>query len=409
MDRRWPQTTAALLLFSLLTGCGGSYFVPMELAPSHVETTLLRSEPQDDPMLHVTTHADGLGWQIQARQAWIDYHQVAEREYWNGFEYRSADGAGGQIAIRALSVISCPASVVAHVFVRMGRLIGLLDGPEPTWRIIKGYCVAPLLGFNPSTETQGSRPGPVHDPTEVRERLIRPVTDGRVQIRWVHRRFDPIGLEYALTSSRPTVDIRLRELAPVLLRTHSADVLAEGALEVAIMTDQTTTREAIPITPATLTAALASDLVRRPEREWPSPLRVRIETRNQELADAAQLTLTDLRIPAVTRGKSARPLKSVQAKEVSPRYEDGLPSSIGHWTGANVLVALTATLLTSTTQLFSVSASSIETGLLLGQFTVEGSTGRAPEVISAIRAQLALLLIPEGPAPRRGTIIAERR
>lgn len=409
MDRRWPQTTAALLLFSLLTGCGGSYFVPMELAPSQVETILLRSEPQDYPTIHITTHADGLGWQIQARQAWVDHKQIAEREYWNGFEYRPPATAARRVLFTAGTVISCPGSLLAHLIVRGSYFVGLMDKAEPTWHLIKAYCIAPLLGFDPSSERTAQQPGPVHDPTEVQESVIRPVTDGRVQIRWVHRRLDPVGIEYPLTSSRPTIDVRLRELAPVLLRAHSADVLAEGSFEVALMTDQTTIRDAIPITPATLTAALGSDLVRRPERDWPSPLRVRIETRNQELADATQLTLTDLRIPVVTRGKSARPLKSVQAKETSPRYQDGLPSSIGHWTGANVLVALTATPLTSTTQLFSVSASSIETGLLLGQFTVEGSTGRAPEVISAIRAQLALLLIPEGPAPRRGTIIEERR
>ena len=409
MDPRWPTTSSVILLIGLLSGCGGSYFVPMELAPSQVETTVLRSEPSDDPTLHVTTHADGLGWQFQARQAWIDHQEVVEREYWNGFEYRSANSAGRQIALTAGTVISCPGSLLAHLFLRARYWMGLLERGEPTWHPIKAYCVAPLLGFDPSTERTTQRPGPVHDPTEVREHVIRPVTDGRLQIRWIHRRFDPVGLEYPLTSSRLTVDVRLRELAPVLLRAHSADVLAEGSFEIVLMTGDTTVREPLPITTTTLTAALASDLVRRPTRDWPTPLRVRIETSNQELAKAAQMTLTDLRIPVVTRGTSARPLQSVQTKEVSPRYQDGLPTSIGQWTGANVLLALTATPLTPTTHLFSVSVSSIETGLLLGQFTVEGSNGRAPEVTSAIRGQLALLLTPEGPATRRGTMIEDRR
>ncbi|HSF69848.1 MAG TPA: hypothetical protein VLA47_05670 [Nitrospira sp.] len=408
MDPRWAKGSSTIFLISLLTGCGGSYFVPMELAPSRVETTFLRSEPQDDPTLHVNTHADGLGWQIQARQAWIDHQQVAEREYWNGFEYRPAVSAGRRMLLTAGTVISCPGSFLAHLIVRGSYFLGLLDKAEPTWRLIKAYCVAPLLGFDPSTESTAQRPGPVHDPTEVQERVIRPVTDGRVQIRWIHRRFDPVGAEYPLTSSSPTTDVRLRELAPVLLRAHAPDVLTEGSFEIALMTDKTTVREPLPITTTTLTA-LASDLVRRPNGDWPTPLRVRIETRNPELAEAAQITLTDLRIPIATRGSSARPLQSVQAKEVSPRYQDGLPTSIGHWTGANVLLALTAMLLTPTTQLFSVSVSSIETGLMLGQFTVEGSDARAPEVSSAIRGQLALLLTPEGPATRRGTMIEDRR
>ena len=163
------------------------------------------------------------------------------------------------------------------------------------------------------------------------------------------------------------------------------------------------------ITPATLTAALASDLVRRPPRDWPAPLRVRIEAKQQELADLAQLTLTELQIPVVTRGASARPLQNVQAKEVSPRYLDGLPTSVGHWTGANVVLAVTSTPVTPTTRLFSVSVSSVETGLLLGQFTVEGSDARAPEVSGVLRGQLSLLLSPEGTATRRGTMIEDRR
>ena len=409
MDPRWAKGSSAIFLISLLTGCGGSYFVPMELAPSRVETTFLRSEPQDHPTVHVDTHTDGLGWQVQTRQGWIDHQQVAEREYWNEWEYRPPATTGRQIVLAAGTVMSCPGSLLAHLIVRGSYFMGLMDKPEPTWHLIKAYCVAMVLGFDPSTERTAQRSGPVHDPTEVREHVIRPVTDGRVQFRWIHRRFNPVGIEYPLTSSKPTVDIRLRELAPVLLQAHSADVLAEGTFEIALMTGDTTVREPLPIATTTLTAALASDLVRRPSSDWPTPLRVRIETRNPELADAAQITLTDLHIPIATRRNAARPLQSVQAKEVSPRYQDGLPASIGHWTGANVLLALTAMPLTLTTQLFSVSVSSIETGLMLGQFTVEGSDARAPEVSSAIRAQLALLLTPEGPATRRGTMIEDRR
>ena len=409
MDPHWLKTSAVTLLLLFLAGCGGSYFVPMELSPARVETTFLRSEPDDAPSVHITTHADGLGWQVQARQAWIDHQEVAEREYWKGFEYQPAQSTGRQIFLTAGTVISCPGSLLAHLFIRGSRLLGLLDPPESTWRLIKAYCVAPLTGFDPATESEVVRPGPVHDPTEVREHVIRPVTEGRIQLRWVHRRYDPVGLEYPLNASRQTVDVRLREFAPVLLRAHAADVLAEGTFEFALITEQATVREVVAITPATLTAALASDLVRRPPRDWPAPLRVRIEAKQQELADLAQLTLTELQIPVVTRGASARPLQNVQAKEVSPRYLDGLPTSVGHWTGANVVLAVTSTPVTPTTRLFSVSVSSVETGLLLGQFTVEGSDARAPEVSSALRGQLSLLLSPEGTATRRGTMIEDRR
>jgi hypothetical protein len=132
MDPHRPTTSSVILLIGLLSGCAGSYFVPMELAPSRIQTTHLGSEPSDGPTLHVLTHAAGLGWQLQARQEWIDREQVAEQEYWKGFTYRSADSTGRQIALTAGTAISCPGSVLDHLVIRTSRLMGLLDGPEPT-------------------------------------------------------------------------------------------------------------------------------------------------------------------------------------------------------------------------------------------------------------------------------------
>jgi len=65
--------------------------------------------------------------------------------------------------------------------------------------------------------------------------------------------------------------------------------------------------------------------------------------------------------------------------------------------------------MTETTHLLVATASSIETGLVLGQFTLEGRAGLTPDVASTLRAQLTQLLTGDGLAVRRGTMIEERR
>ena len=396
-------------VLSLLAGCANSYFVPMELAPSKITATPLGSEPVGSPTLHVITHADGLGWQVTASQEWTEREAIAEQEYWRGLVYRRADNGAAQVGYTAATVITCPGSVLAHVFIRMFRIMGLVDRAEPTWRHVKGLCIAPLLGFDPSSGSWEERPGPGHEATEVQRRVTKPVTDGRVQIRWTHARWDAVGAEYPL-NKRAAVDVRLREVGTVLLRTHDSTTLRQGQFELALLTPNGgTVRESLPISLSTVTAALESDLVRQPLAQWPTPLRVRIDAQDPRLATLAQQVLTELRIPVVTRGSSAAPLQAAQGQEVSPLFDDGQRPTIGHWTGANVVLSLTSVPVTSTTQFISVSASAIETGLLLGQFSQEGPSVTAPEVASAVRGQLALLMTPDGPAPRRGTLIEERR
>ncbi|MCP9447902.1 MAG: hypothetical protein NNA22_10090, partial [Nitrospira sp.] len=84
-------TSGLLLSISLLAGCADSYFVPLELASSKITTTPLGSDPVGSPTLHVITHADGLGWQVTARQEWIEREAIAEQEYWRGLVYRRAN------------------------------------------------------------------------------------------------------------------------------------------------------------------------------------------------------------------------------------------------------------------------------------------------------------------------------
>lgn len=390
-----------------LTGCGTTYFVPMAVAPSKIDTQPLGSEPIGSPQIHVMTHPDGFGWQVSASQDWIENEQRTEQEYWKGLTYRKADTLTAQIGYTASAALTCPSSLMAHIMIRMYHLMGLFDRAEPTWTLIKQLCVAPLLGLDPTSGIDDTQPGPALSTTRIQRHLRRPLAAGRLQIRWTHPRWDPVGTEYPLTTT--PIDIRLRELAAVLLRTHSPDILREGQIEVALFTiDGRTAHEPLPIGVSTLTAALGHDLVRRPQQDWPNPMRIRIEATNPQLATLAHTVLSELQIPMVTRGRNMTALQAVQRQEVSPMFDESLPSSIGHWTGANVLLALTATALTPTTQLFTVSASAIETGELLGQFTLEGARVTDLPVASALRGQLRLLMFPGGTAVRRGTFIEER-
>jgi hypothetical protein len=410
MPHRLRYGWSLLVWLTLLTGCANSYFVPMELAPSRIERTPAGTEPASRPILHVITHSDGLGWQVSATQEWIDREHVTEQEFWKGWVYTPAKNSAVQAGYTAGTVITCPGSILAHVFIRMIRVVGLLDQAEPTWHYIKGLCVAPLLGLDPTTPQWQTQAGPTHDVTPVSQRVTRPLTAGRLQLRWMHKHFDPVGTEYVITKESPTLDIRLREVAAVLLPTHHPDILRQGQLEITLHTSEGfTITTPISISPATLKTALESDLIRRPVSDWPTSLRIRLETQDSTLTSLTQTLLTELRLPIVTRGTTATSLYAAQNQEVSPLFQEEASNSIGHWTGATVLLSLTSTRITETTNLFVATASSIETGLILGQFTLEGRAGLSPEVASTLRAQLTQLLTGDGLAVRRGTMIEERR
>lgn len=410
MPHRLRYNWSLLAWLTLLTGCANSYFVPMELAPSHIERTPAGTEPAGRPILHVITHSDGLGWQVSATQDWIDREHVTEQEYWKGWVYTPAKNSAVQAGYTAGTVITCPGSILAHVFIRMIRVVGLLDQAEPTWHYIKGLCVAPLLGLDPTTPQWKTQTGPTHDVTPVSQRVIRPLTDGRLQLRWMHKHLDPVGTEYLITSKSPTLAIRLREVAAVLLRTHHPDTLRQGQLEITLHTsDGFTITTPISISPSTLKTALESDLIRRPASDWPTSLRIRLETQDPALTSLTQTLLTELGLPSVTRGTTATSLYAAQNQEVSPLFQEGTSNSIGHWTGATVLLSLTSTRMTETTHLLVATANSIETGLVLGQFTLEGRAGLTPDVASTLRAQLTQLLTGDGLAVRRGLMIEERR
>ena len=410
MPHRLRYGWSLLAWLPLLTGCANSYFVPMELAPSHIERTPTGTEPASRPSLHVITHSDGLGWQVSATQEWIDREHVTEQEYWKGWVYAPAKNSAAQVGYTAGTVITCPGSILAHVFIRMIRVVGLLDQAEPTWHYIKGLCVAPLLGLDPTTPQWQTLSGPTHDVTPVSQRVTRPLTAGRLQLRWMHKQFDPVGTEYVITKKSPILDIRLREVAAVLLRTHQPDILRQGQLEITLHTSEGfTITTPIPISPSTLKKTIESDLIRRPASDWPTSLRIRLETQDSALTSLTQTLLTELHLPSVTRGSTATSLYAVQNQEVSPLFQEGISNSIGHWTGATVLLSLTSTRMTETTHLLVATASSIETGLVLGQFTLEGRAGLSPEVASTLRAQLTQLLTGDELAVRRGTMIEERR
>lgn len=389
-----------------LSGCGTTYFVPMAVAPSKIDSQPLGAEPIGSPQIHVMTHADGFGWQVSASQDWIENEQRTEQEYWKGLTYRKADTLTAQVGYTASTPITCPGSLIAHVMLRMIHVMGVFDRAEPTWKLVKQLCVAPLLGLDPTSGIDDTQPGPALSTTRIQRQLRRPLTSGRLQIRWIHPRWDPVGAEYPLTTT--PIDIRIRELAPILLRTHSAEILQEGHMELALFTtDNHAVRHPVSIGATTLTAALKNDLVRKPQQHWPAPMRLRIEATNPQLATLAHTVLTELQIPIVTRGRNMTALQAVQRQEVSPMFDESHPSSIGHWTGANVIVALTSTALTPNTQLVTVSASDIESGQLLGQFTLESSQLSEATFISALRGKLRSLISADAYSGRRGTLIEE--
>ena len=118
-------------------------------------------------------------------------------------------------------------------------------------------------------------------------------------------------------------------------------------------------------------AALRSDLVKRPDREWPASQRILVSSNHDSLKRFTERTLTQLGLPIVSRGNDTRVLVDLQQQEVSPLYAEPATTTIGHWVGATVLLSLQATPHHRNREHIQITAVDVETGTLLGQVTLE--------------------------------------
>ncbi|MDI3467634.1 MAG: hypothetical protein OJF50_006455 [Nitrospira sp.] len=376
----------------LLTGCAETLFVPMELAPYRVHQTQTDLRPTGEPRLHVQTHPDGLGWTLSLSQQFQQSTTKEEQEVWAGYVHGRSPDLGRQVTLTLGTGLGCPASLVAHVMSWGWSLFGLLDKP-PTWRLFYQFCLVPLQGLDPAQKSWTTQPQGSSDVATFMTVIDRPVTTGRVQLRWIPSASDPIGIEYPLDG--PFVDIRLRDLAQLLQRNRQPPHLRTGRLQLAWYgTGGDTVTEDLSATPHTLDAALQSDLVRRPQADWPPVIRLRLASNDPAIGRLAEQTATQLRIPVVTRTEGLAALQDLQRREVSPLHADAAGSAIGHWVGATVLLRLQVTADARRHRHVHAMAIGVEQGTILGQFTMEGPHGMSADFEGLIRAELEALLQP---------------
>lgn len=399
---------ASLTLLSLM-GCTSSYFVPMELAPFDITQQRTARQPLHGPQLHVQTHPDGMGWTVSATQMWEETTTVEEREIWRGLSYQPSENTARQIGLTLATPITCPGSLVAHLLQRGIRLMGVMDGPAPTWKLVYTYCVVPLRGLDPAKESWTSQPAGATTQHTFTTVTNTPITDGRLQLQWRQPQTDPVGIEYPLTATQPLVDLRLRDLASLVQRDQTPPHLRQGHVDIVLLTsDQSPVHEPLPVNSHTLAAALASDLAQRPPDDWPIVKRIRIDSTRPDLLALAEHTATDLGIPIVARQQSAQVLQRLQQQEVSAQFTDTTPSTIGHWSGATLFLSLRSTTDYPGHQFIHATVIAIETGLVLGQVTIEGPMTSTPEFTGLIRGELDALLSPSHDRRRQGVLIEDK-
>lgn len=407
--------TIALTAVLALVGCASRSFVPSSLESIEEITTVLARTPAGEPELHLLTHVDGLGWSVQAEQTIRRELAVTIRERWGGETY-TAGTTGRQRALTAMTPFTCPASLVAHIGLHLIKLVGLLDPPRPSWSTLYTGCLLPLHGLDPATKIARFE---IHDTLiddRRYDRIVEPVHSGRLALQWTHTHYDPVGIEYELTPEHPAAHFRLRQLTALLLHTHSPAIISDGQLSVRYLPpDGAATIVALRTPPDVLLAASTTDLVSRPASEWPAPLRLRLSTEASPTDAHLQSSLLDHlseqliadRYTLVTRGTEENRLVRIQQQHLSPQFQEHVAP--GHWIGANVLLDVALTSSSPESRTIRVSAIAIETGQLLGSYTIEGMTTAWDSSRVSVSSQLRELLPSPSPRGRAGTLIDERR
>ena len=413
-------TTAKFLSLVLagiftLSGCASPSFVPNSLEAIDETTTVLARTPIGEPELHILTHVDGLGWSVQAEQTIRRDLAVTIRERWAGDRY-SPGSPGRQRVLTAITPISWPACLVADVGLHLIKFVGLLDPPRPSWSVMYTGCLLPVQGLDPGTMLATFETHETVTDDHRRDRLIEPIQTGRMALLWTHPRYDPVGMEYDLTAQHPSTHFRLRQLTALLLHTHSPAIISEGQLSVRYTPPNgSATTVALRTPPDLLLTASTTDLVARPAQEWPRPIRLRFST-DASAADAGLLSslldhladqLVADRYTVVNRGAEENRLVRIQQQHLSPQFQEH--GSPGQWTGANVLLDIGMTSSSPETRTIRVSAFSVETGQLLGTYTIEGITSAWDSSRVSVSSQLRELLPSSTPKGRAGTLIYERR
>ncbi len=410
MGLRYIRMLVVGVAVCTLGGCRSSYFVPMELAPFHVESRTTLESPEGAPAIHVQTHPDGLGWTVSVTQPWTETVTQQEQEIWNGYRYQPSQSRARQISLTLLSPLTCAGSAVAHFLVWGKNVLGLFEGPAPTWKLFSKYCVVPMNGLDPAQETWTAEPATAVEQHTLRSVRQRQLTDGRVQLQWLSPFSDPLAVEYPLSATQPMIDVRLRDLAGLVNRDRTPPHLRTGHAQLQFVSSQgEPIVTSLDLSAHTLEAALRSDLVKRPDREWPASQRILVTSNRDSLKRFTERTLTQLGLPIVSRGNDTRVLVDLQQQEVSPLYAEPATTTIGHWVGATVLLSLQATPHHRNREHTQITAVDVETGTILGQVTIETPLPMTPDAEGLLRGELEALITSRATQRRQGLLIEDHR
>lgn len=406
---------ALALAATLCGGCVTKTFVPSTLESVREDIMVLERSPVGAPAFQILTHTDGMGWTVQGTQRMQRSLAVTIDERWGGLAY-SRGSSGRQTVLTTMSVITCPVSLAADIGLRLVRVMGLLDPPRPTWGVMYTGCLIPLQGLDPATQLPSFEVHRSISDDRRQDSIDEPIQSGRLALLWRHERYDPVGIEYEITSDSSPLRFRLRELTAHLKDTHTPETIAEGRLAIRYTPlDGKPVLIPLQTPPDLIVRSTASDLVSLPAEAWPQPIRVRFglqpaksdDNLSQSLGASLTKLFLDHGIPVVIRDHEQDTIVRAQQQHLSPRFQD--QTSIGQWTGANILIDIALVVSSPKTRTVSVTAMSIETGRVLGQFSVEGLIESWNSTQETVMSELVALCHLASKSGRSGVLIDQRQ
>jgi hypothetical protein len=399
-DQPVPHTSFPWFLFIslVLTHCA-PIEKPVRLDHVHQVPVIHHPEPLGPPELRISAHTDGLGWSVQPVQRIRRYVDVTQQETWKTRVYPAAQT--WRIPKFVAGWITCPTWGILGM-----TGLAFADPGAPMWRRSALYepCSLASGGEAYSSEAMLMR----NDVTLDRriEEEDRPVTTGSLALVWQLPGKDPLGIDIPLSPQQTTITFRARWIANLLMREgiEITDQLSGHAELQLWQPGHPLISHSIPLTSAMLRTAIEQESARAPAERWPDAIRIRtiVEADDRAIDPEARAIATRLArdfarsgLAVVVRDDLLAETEDLQVAQHQGRYRDSAHNGIGQWSGATLLVRVSARELQEQGYLATTSIVSVETGEVLAHLLTEAPPGQWAEFLDTMSARILDAVMPE--------------
>ncbi|MGE3152055.1 MAG: hypothetical protein AB7G48_11240 [Nitrospiraceae bacterium] len=383
----------------VLTHCG-PIETPVSLDHVHQVPVIHHTEPLGPPELRISAHTDGLGWSVQPVQRIRRYVDVTQQETWKTRVYPAAKT--WRIPKFVAGWVTCPTWGILGM-----TGLAFAEPGAPMWRRSALYepCSLASGGEAYSSESTMMRTDVTLDRRIEEE--DQHVTTGSLALVWQLPGKDPLGIDIPLSPEQTTIMFRARWIADLLIRQgiEITDQLS-GHAEVQLQQPGAPLiSHPIPLTTVMLRAAIEQEAARAPAGRWPSAIRIRtvVETDGKGAAPETRALATHLLrhlarsgLAVVVRDELLAESEDLLTAQQQGRYRDSARNGIGQWSGATLLVHVSARNLHEQGYLATTSIASIETGEVLAHLLVEAPPGQWAEFLDTMSARILDIVMPAG-------------